>query len=265
MDPLTIISRGIVAGGLTGARPALTLFLLQLYARFFFEPSFPDGFGWIIHEYAIIAIGVASLVEHFVRTDPDFEEMAEIPNQIAGVLVSIMLSVLIIAVGGQESDVPTSTESANALLPVTLNAGLPDGIFGLQGLTLLLSVGASLGLGWVRRRVISTLADVTIAERWWRWLETGGVIGAVTAIALVPVLAIVLAALIVLAGGGVGLSIWLVQKRRDASARVACACGYMVRKEALLCPECGAELEPASKLGQSKRSADQDSNTGGSE
>ncbi len=251
MSPTIIISRAIVAGGLTGARPALTLALLQIYARWFHEPDLPEGFEWIIHEYAIIAVAAAAVVEHFVRTDPDFEEMMEYPNMAIGLLVSIMLSVLVLSIGGEMSQVEAVTASgASGQGLEVLRAGWPEGVLGLQGLTVLASVLASLGLGWVRRKAMTTLAGVSISERWGRWIETGTVIGAVTTIALVPVLAVALAVVLVVAGVVVGATIWVVGNRVDARARTACACGHRVRKEASVCPKCGAELEPETKLGQ---------------
>ena len=256
MEPITIVSRGIVAGGFTGARPALTLLLLQLYARFFHQTEFPEGFGWIVHEYALVAVAAVAIAEHFVRTDPDFEEMMEIPNMIVGMMVSILLSIMVVAMGGELDQVQEITAQLRESSWVVAHAGLPDGLLGLKGLTILSSVLASMGLGWVRRRIMASLASVSLSERWYRWIETGTVIGAITAIALVPILAVALAGLVVVGGVVAGASIWLVQSRLDARARVACECGHMVRREAQICPKCGAEIEPQIKLGQPRSEAE---------
>lgn len=255
MEPLTVLSRAVVAGGLSGARPALTLLLLQGFARFFAGASFPPETLWIIHEYTIVIVAAVALVEHYTRSDPDLEELMEVPNKVIGVGVSIMLSSIILQLGGEISPPEEAAPSNGEVAAVqVVMAGFPEGLLGLRGLTILLAVAASLGMSWVRKRVMLVMADASISERWWRWLETGAVIGAVAAISLVPLLAVVLAAALVVVGAAVGGAIWSVQKARDERARTDCSCGKRVRKEAVYCPSCHAEITPEVRLGQATSS-----------
>lgn len=254
MSPLAIISRAIIAGGLAGARPALTLLLIQIGVAAFTDGSaVPDGLEWLVHVYAIAVVAVLAVVEHFARTDPDLDELLQVPNLIVGVLVAATIPLLLPALDA-EPTLPGAeeqpTEEATSTGLVTANAGLPDGLFGMDGLMMLVAIIMSLALFWIRRQVLKAFGSLSLSQRYYRWAESGVIVGAVAVLVLLPVLTIALAAVVLLGSAAVGVSVWVFQKHRDDEARRECPhCKVRIRKEALLCPECGAEVTPERRLG----------------
>lgn len=250
MTPLTIISRALVAGGLAGARPALTLLCLQLAIVLLTDGSgLPEGFGWLLHYAAIAAVAAMALLEHFARTDPDLDEALEIPNAIVGVVIAAMLPVLLPALDSAEAGGAEPAPTAEAS-PLVARAGIIDSLRGSQGAAIIASIAASLLLLWVRRRVLTALGTLSLSQRYYRWTETGVIVGSMAVLALLPALAVALAVVVVVGSITVGGVLWLMGRQRDELYRHPCpGCGRKVRKEATVCPECQADLDPPRKLG----------------
>jgi hypothetical protein len=244
MDPITIISQSVTAGGLTGARPALTLFLLQLYGLFLAKPTLPEGTEWLLNEYVVGVCGALVVVEHFVRTEPDFEEVMKIPNQVLGVVVAVGGALLLAGLG--EDPERWKEVSQRALIWTAGGGG--EGAMGTLTVSMVLAAGSSLGLGWVRRRLMEALGALSLPSRWWRWIEAGGVTGVVAMVVLLPVLALVLALALALVTGATAGLVWWVQRIRDQRSRRDCpnpSCSARPRVEASVCPACKTALRPA--------------------
>jgi hypothetical protein len=239
MNALTIISQSIAAGGLAGARPALTLALLLAWSRFVQKATLPEGMDWLHDEIVLGVIATLAVVEHFVRTDPDFEELMRIPNALVGIAVAMLGALLL---GGMGDDPERWKEVA---VMHAAGAGV-----GVTGSAVLLSAVAS-GLLWrVRAWMFEVVADFGFLHGWWRWIEAGGVVGLMVLLLSLPVLSIGVAIGLVGGSAAAGAVVLSVQKKRDAAARRDCPtpdCQYKVRKEALLCPACHAELTPEKK------------------
>ena len=128
---------------------------------------------------------------------------------------------------------------------------MPDGLFGMEGVKIISAIAAALLLFWVRRKLVRTLGGLSVSQRYYRWAESGVIVGSMALLVLLPVLTIALAAVVVLGSTAVGVTIVLVQRHRDDEARRACPeCDARIRKEATRCPKCGQEIEPERGLGQ---------------
>lgn len=249
MDPVALIARIVVAGGFAGARPLLTLFVLQLYVALFETPDLPAGFDWLIHEYAIGAMGVLAIVEHFVRTDPDIDELLQWPSAAVGAGAAMVSAVLLASISGE---VMPATEPTLAALPSLGVIAVSEMSLGMSVLGAALGVVVSLGALWVRRQIMDALNATSFSSRFTRWGETGVVIGAVVGILALPGAAVVLAILMVVGMAVAAFVVRAFEKAADEQSRRQCECGYLARNEATICPECKTSLEPATKLGQKK-------------
>jgi hypothetical protein len=239
MNALTIISQSIAAGGLAGARPVLTLTLLIAWALFVDPAQLPNSMEWLVDEVTLGVGALLSVAEHFLRTDPDFEELMRVPNAVLGVVVALCGAMLLAGMG----ESPERWQEVAWLY----TAGLGTGVIGTS---LGLSAVTSLALWKLRSWMFEAVADFSFIHRWYGWLETGGVVGLLVLILSLPFLSIVVAGLLIIGSAGSGGLIYLVQKRRDEAARMECpneACPYRVRKEALICPACGTEVAAVPK------------------
>jgi hypothetical protein len=256
MDPVTIISQSITTGGLTGARPALTLFLLQLYGMFMAKPVMPEGTEWLLNEYVVGVCGALVVVEHFVRTEPDFEELMKIPNQIIGVVVALSGALLLTGLG----DNPERWKAIGDLGgPTFFTAGAGgQGGAGTLTFSMIVAAASSVGVHWLRSRLMEGLDALAVPSRWWRWIEAGGVTGVVAMVVLLPFLALALAIAMFTLSALVAGGVWYLRKSRDQKQRRDCpnpSCDYRPRVEATLCPECEAALTPVEPAGLSDKAA----------
>lgn len=260
MDPMTTIARVIVAGGLTGARPALTLCLLQLWVALFADEALPPELAWMVHAYAIAAVAVAVVVEHYARSDPDLDEVMNVPNMVIGGVAGALTSVLLLGMAGVEAG--GGERAALEAIPFARAGFLDGGGWTMAIVGALAASAASVGVAWVRRRLLAALDLLAVPARAVRWTETGTVAGALGLVLLVPVTAVLLAGVLVVGSVVVGVVVRAVDRRREELGRVECACGRRVRAEALVCPACGRSLEPAKKLGQRRGGAEDEGRDG---
>lgn len=236
MNALTIISQSIAAGGLAGARPALTLTMLLAWSRFVQPATLPPGMEWLLHDAVLGIAAVLAIVEHFVRTEPDFEELMHIPNALTGIAVAMAGALLLSGMG----DDPARWQEVAWLHAA--GAGV-----GVLTTAVVLSAASSAALWRLRAWMFDAIADLGFLHTWWRWVEAGGIVGLMVLLLSLPILSVGVAVLLVGGSAGLGAIIYSVQKRRDAAARRDCAtpgCTYRVRKEALMCPSCHATRTP---------------------
>ena len=238
MSYVSLISQAMVAGGLTGARPFLSLLVLALAVRYIAQATPPDDVAWLLSPYAMLGLGVLSWLEHEARTEPDFEEALRRPLQVLSIVAGVLAGRLL-----------SATQEVSAVAGGGAAAGAPGvltaGHSGTAVLLIALAVASSLIVQELRRRALSALEDLLDLQRIWRLLEAGGVAGVIVAIVLLPFIAAVLVVLLTLIGAAVGLAARRWQAAAEARRRYPCpSCNHKVREEALLCPGCREALEP---------------------
>lgn len=225
---VTLVAQGLVAGGLSGARPLLSLLVLGLTTRLAFEGALPDDVAWLVHTYGLLVLAALSYLEHEVRDDPDMEELLRWPLGALGAVCGALAARLLTTTSGEVDSVTATTTSW----------------LGAAG-----AVVASVGVQTARRQALEALDEVATLEGWWRRVEAGGVIGTLLLIWALPFLAIVL--VVVLTVGGVAGSIALRRWRAavDARRRQPCPrCRASIREEASRCPSCRADITPRAYL-----------------
>ncbi len=221
---ITIIGQALVAGGLTGARPLLSLFVLAGVVRLEGRGMQPEV-AWLVTPYALVALAVLTYVEHEMRTDPDFEEMLARPLQLLGALAAIVATRML---------EPTGEEALTATANIGIGAGAAVGSF---------------MVGELRRKLFEALDEALDVENWYARLEAGGVVGLLVAIVLLPLLAVGLLVVLAVVGTTVGFGLRKWRAARDLAARTKCpVCGHAIRVEASRCPGCKQTFAPRVRL-----------------
>jgi hypothetical protein len=225
VSPTWLISQALLAGGLAGARPFLTLLVLASSVRLYSDASLPVDVSWLLHPVSLAALAVLSYLEHEARTEPDFEETLRRPLQllsaVAGGLVGRLLS----------SEQLWSDEAA----PI-----------GSSMLAVAAASAGSLVVQDLRRRLLDAADELLDVGNWWRRLEAGGVVGLLVVIVTFPFLALALVVVFTIVGAAVGLGLRGFRSAREQAARQPCAhCSHAIRKEASRCPNCKTTVSPA--------------------
>lgn len=238
---LVATSRMLATAGLGGARPFLTTLVVASYARFALHARLPGDLAWMIHPYALVAFGVFAVAEHLVWHDPDAAEMLQTPMRLVTAVLAFWNTRFVAALGTSGS-LAAAAPSFDG--PSSLVAGIDAQQVTRVGVMLLGTVVALLSLE-VRTRFVRLLHDALIPRRWVRWLECGGVVGALVAVLLSPVLAVVLAVVLGALSVAVGGAATLLLVALDRRSRRSCSkCSTLVRVEATRCRTCGASLTP---------------------
>ena len=241
---ITAISQALVAGGLSGARPLLVLFLLSLWARFGAVLSLPTDAAWMVHPVALGVLGSLALVEHAAAVDADVRALLRGPLAALAVVGGVWTARVVLLLDGTGATVAAPAGPAGFLA----GAPFPGGAFAWHGpadaIALAAGAGAAAAVVALKARVLAWLDGLLVPARWLRWLETGGVVGTLAAVLLLPVLAVALAILLT----ALTVAVWaggrVVQRALDAHGRVPCpACGYPMRPEAVRCAGCRRDLD----------------------
>ncbi|MEL6180123.1 MAG: zinc ribbon domain-containing protein [Myxococcota bacterium] len=254
MDPLTLLlSQSVVTGTLSSLRPALVVAILQLYLYIMglmqgSPMPMPEGMEWMTHEITIAVVIGWAVAEHFIWSDPSFEDVEAVKylKIVVGTMFAAMGPVLL---GAARLD-PASWQQANETVAVLIHsAGPTEAFFSAVGLSMLTAAISATVTGVLRSWVLTTLDAIDAPTSWIRWAESASTVALLLVILLVPVLAVVVASLlviVVLAAMGATLAARNAWERRQ---RIPCpSCGHLVRKEALICPECHHELDPSHRL-----------------
>ena len=221
---ITLIGQALFAGGLTGARPFLTLLVLAVASKLSGHVP-PNDVLWLLSPYALVALAVLAYVEHEARTDPDFEQLLARPLQLLAVVAGVLVARLL-------------QPSGDEVLATAGHAGVAAG----AGL-------ASLLVGELRRRLFDVFDEALSVEGIYARIEAGGIIGLLLVMVLLPVLASALLLLFTLMGIvlAVGMRGWAAAA--DRAARVPCNhCQHARRREASRCPACKQAIQPAAQL-----------------
>jgi hypothetical protein len=225
---ITLIAQALVAGGLSGARPLLSLLVLGLAARFTYEGALTGDVAWIVDTYGLLVLAGLSYLEHEVRDDPDMEELLRWPLGALGTVCGVLAARLIAATSGESDAIASGATSWLAAAGAAV---------------------ASIGIQTARRRALEALDDFASLEGWWRRVEAGGVVGTLVLIWALPFLAIGFVVLLTVGAVVIGYVSRRWQQAEDARRRRPCPqCQTAIREEATRCPSCRAEVEPVAWL-----------------
>lgn len=207
---------------LFASRPFLAALGVALFARFTDLVAAP---GWFVHDVTLWSLGVLALLDVAARKDQDLRALVE---EVDGWVKAGTAAVVHLAVLDPETAAVLQTFAA-------AGPGLA------AGGSLLAAAGVWL-LASLRRGTLRVLEEVDEdddvgVQGLISWFEDLGVAGGVVVAVLVPVLALVLAGLAVLALLLVRLLVHGLEER----AKVACSsCGAALHPSAVACPECAA-------------------------
>ena len=233
------ISQLLALGGLSGARPFLTLGILAAYARYTLGVREEL---WLTNDLALGLCLVLSIVEHLVRTDADVEEWLGGPLAILSALSGAMAASLLLALGEEPADWEAAYGGSPPDALQEISSVTEMGMMGLSG-------ASAVGVQWARRRSLIVMRELAVPGRWIRWIEGGGVAGLVAALLLAPFLALFLLLALTIGAALGGYALRSMLRRLDESQREACtSCGYRLRREALRCLKCGADHRPEAWL-----------------
>lgn len=230
------------------ARPALTFFLAQVFAAILIRmghASLPPGMLWLVGIPALALGALLTGLEILVHHDELGETLRSMHIEpLLGAFGSFTVSLLLTTLGAPVDPVASTTELATT---TQLVAGSAIGA-GQQVAVIGAAVGLNLGLAWIRSEVLELVSTANLDGIWAR-LESGGVLVALLALALFPLLALVGLVLLSLLLTALGLALRVGRKALDRRERVPCgACQHPIRPEASLCPQCKSPCTPKVRL-----------------
>jgi hypothetical protein len=228
-------------------------------------PLWADGAGWlgpvaVLVEPPMLAFGLfACVVELVLKHSDTFDDLIRelrldhVAGATSTLLASLLLALLGAPVPAEQALGGLSSEQA-AAVSAAASGGSAGGAAGPPLGWLLVSVVVSLAVNqaavWARGQVVSVLGDLHLA-RWWRWIETGGILGALAIAVAAPFLMTALAIALALALGLAWSTFRAWDLWADRRARRPCpaGCGAAVRVEACRCPRCRAAVPRLTWLG----------------
>ena len=134
------ISQLLALGGLSGARPFLTLGILAAYARY--TLGLREEL-WLTNDLALGLCLVLSIVEHLVRTDADVEEWLGGPLAILSALSGAMAASLLLALGEEPADWEAAYGGSPPDALQEISSVTEMGMMGLSG-------ASAVGVQWAR-------------------------------------------------------------------------------------------------------------------
>lgn len=238
------------------ARPAATFFAVQLVVAVLVYQELatvPGALSWLVSAPAIVVAAVLAAVETAAKHDADVAAVLrdlQVDN-FTGAFGAFTAALLFAALGMPEAQAaalvdgaPMPVGDAGGVLDATATAASSPHSTSLQVGAVGTAVGLNLGLTWLRSQLLEFVDDFDLGGLWAR-LETGGVLGVLILLPLLPLLIfgfLVLFAIVLVAGA---LAARAAERAMDRRARLGCeSCGYEVRKEASMCPECKSARKP---------------------
>lgn len=246
------------------ARPAATFFAVQItVAALVYQElaALPAVFAWLVEVPALVVAGALAALESVAQHDADVAGIARELHldKVSGAFSAFTAALLFAALGMPEAEAAALIEGGAAdglgdegVLGATAEAARSEHGAAVQVGAVGGAVAINAGLTWLRGQLLAFLDDFDLHALWAR-LETGGVLGVLILLPLMPL--VIVACALVLAGAA-GMAAWAARSagaRLERRRRVACGgCGYEVRREASVCPECDAsrtpELEATSRM-----------------
>ena len=246
-----LLMQTITAAVAATGRPVMTLFAVQALVGAAVRAQVAEVHGALepmVSFLAIALMGVFALVEGVLQHQSESAELLDdvYAQRFAGGASAATSALLLGSVGMHGAGAPTG-EIWEVIRLANESTHGPLITFG----AVLLSLGISLGLGWVRSLVLESLRDAEL-DGVFQWLETGGVVTVLILLPLLPALALALVlvaaagmtAVAVLAKGGE----WAMDRQ---SRRPCPSCTTAIRVEASTCPECGESVPVAFSLATS--------------
>lgn len=239
------------------ARPAVTFAAIQILVAVLVQQGFaavPAGLEWLISTPAIVVGAVFAALETASRHDPDIAALLRDLHidHLTGAFGAFSAALLFTSLGlpREEAAVLVPDDSTGELLEATGRAIVSERPLGLQIGAVGGAVALNAGLVWLRAQFLEFLHDFALGKAWARF-ETGGVL---TILILLPFLPVFAAGVMLFFAAGLGALALAARAARswaDQRARVACEhCGYRLRPEASVCPECKTARSPTVELGQ---------------
>jgi hypothetical protein len=238
------------------ARPATTLLAIQItvVALLYHDlAALPETLAWLASAPAIIVVAVLAGLETAAKHDPDVAAVlrdVQVDN-VSGALGALGASLLFVALGMPESEAAAlvadgSADHSGALDALAL-AAASEQHTSAQLAAVGGAVGINLGLTWLRSQLLELVDDFDLGKLWAR-LETGGVVGVLILLPLLPLVAFGFMVVSALALVAASMAARAATRAVDRRRRVACeACDFQVRIEASICPDCRSERQPAER------------------
>ena len=237
------------------ARPAVTFLGVQICVALLVSydlATVPNAMSWLISAPAIVVAAVLAGMETAAKHDPDVAAILrdlQVDN-LTGAFGAFSAGLLFAALGMPEAQAAALMESAgapvepNGVLGATAAAAATDHSTAVQAGAVGGAVGLNLGLTWLRSQLLEFVDDFELGKLWAR-IETGGVVGVLILLPLLPLIASGFLAVFALFLVAAAFAARAAARAIDRRRRVPCeTCGYEVRVEASLCPECQTEREP---------------------
>ena len=213
-----LIPQLFTAAALTGVRASWVLLTLVLAARWG-HFNLPPAFVFLASPIGVAGLLGLAIIEQQMEKDEDIQNVLYILQYgLRGTGAAVIAWVI--------------RSQAMGVLPIS------DWVIAC--------VSASLAMltHYIRMRLYRLLygfgAGLLSPRTWLIWLETGGLIGMLVSLILAPWLGLLLVISMAIT------SLLLAHFRRMVDNRLnrrACLCGYSVRLEASICPQCKAPLE----------------------
>lgn len=231
------VTQMVTAAVASTGRPVLTLFGIQAVVGATARMGFVEIYPYMepaISFLAIAVMGVFALAEGFVQHQSEFSEALEDTYvQRIGAGASATSATLLLGSVGQPGTMPPGELGEVLDLANGSGAGPVTTFAAIVG-----ALAISLGLGWVRARVLEVVHDADL-DGLYHWAETGGVVTVLLILPFLPLLAFGLVVAVSLGLTAVAIVARTGAWALDKQARRPCPhCDAEVRVEATVCPEC---------------------------
>ena len=252
---IDLVAREVGVALATSGRPLTTVFLTQVgvvaavrWRWVEFDPSFSILLSW-----PALGVGLAlAVLETLVLFDDDAEEfIAEIyADRFLAFGATLVASLLLIAAGAPPPPGVAAEQLDQASSLATQAALVGDHPLAWKIGAVALALVANQALTWARARILQWLRDTGMA--WlWRGLETGGLPIILLLLIFAPVLMLVGVVLISVVLAALAITARVMRSHADKRQRRPCPqCEHLIRKEASLCFQCKAPVEPLVRLGE---------------
>jgi hypothetical protein len=253
MGAIELAAKTMAPAVSASARPALTFAVVDVAAAIAVRhghASLPPSSAWLVSTTMIVVAVVFAIVEAIAHHDTDIAAILRDvhADKMLTVFGALSSAALLTALGAP-TEAPIRPEPVNAevIEAVRLTAASHASPT-LRVAAIGVSVVGSLGLSWVRSKLLSALDRLHLSSVWAK-LETGGTLALMLAVVLAPMLAVLLMTGSVVAMCAISASVHIMSRARDALARRPCpSCNLRIRREASLCHGCRTEIEPQTLL-----------------
>ncbi len=242
----------VVGPALTStARPAMTVLAIQV-ASFVAVgegwASLPGELELLISVPAMGLVAVLACLEMVAAADEEIDAlMRELKvHRVTGSLATGASAMLMTLVGAEEGGEVMGDEATATLLEGVAMAAESELAMEWQVAVVVGALGLHLAAAWARSKVLGLMYEVELS-RWWARLESGGVLIALILLPIFPLAVVTMLVVWMVAMAVTAVAVEQVKAMLDGRNRRECeGCGYLLRREALRCPECGRKRQPES-------------------